>query len=110
MANELGNLIRSKRRAKGWTQAQLAQQLGTTQVAVSDWETGRTVPSKLKAAADLLGITEDDIRSAIAARITDDPVQRELMATTKVSPDARDALLTLYREAVKAHRTKNDES
>lgn len=108
MANELGNLIRSQRRAKGFTQAQLAEQLDTTQVAVSDWETGKTVPSKLAELVDLLGITEDEWRSALAARLTDDPVRRELMATTRVSSDVRNALLTIYELGVQAHNQRNE--
>lgn len=39
-----GLFIAQLRRAKGWTQAQLAQQLGVTDKAVSRWETGRGFP------------------------------------------------------------------
>lgn len=35
---EIGNIIRSRRAARGLTQAQVAQALGVTATAVSKWE------------------------------------------------------------------------
>lgn len=39
-----GRLIREARRLRGLTQAELAQRLGTTQSAVSNWERDRDTP------------------------------------------------------------------
>lgn len=110
MGNELGDLIRRKRKAKGWTQTQLAQKLGTTQVAVSDWENGKTGSSKLAAAGRLLGITDEDLKLAMAGQLTDDSVVQALMATQRINAEVRDALLTLYKEAARAHQRQNDET
>lgn len=40
----IGAFISECRKAKGWTQSQLAEKLGITDKAVSKWETGITVP------------------------------------------------------------------
>ena len=59
-------VIRKVRRTCGMTQKQLAEALGVTQGAVSQWETGRGGPSAkmLKPLADVLGVTVDDLLEA----------------------------------------------
>ena len=42
--NRIGVFILERRRAKGLTQAQLAERLGITDRAVSKWETGKSLP------------------------------------------------------------------
>lgn len=41
---QTGRFIAELRKEKGWTQAQLAQQLGVTDKAISRWETGKGLP------------------------------------------------------------------
>ncbi len=41
---KIGAFISERRKAKGWTQSQLAEKLGITDKAVSKWETGRSMP------------------------------------------------------------------
>ncbi len=41
---KIGAFISERRRAKGWTQRQLAEKLEITDKAVSKWETGRSMP------------------------------------------------------------------
>ena len=41
---KIGAFISERRKAKGWTQNQLAEKLGITDKAVSKWETGRSMP------------------------------------------------------------------
>ncbi|MDE7325888.1 MAG: ATP-binding cassette domain-containing protein [Lachnospiraceae bacterium] len=41
---KIGAFISERRRAKGWTQSQLAEKLGITDKAISKWETGRSMP------------------------------------------------------------------
>lgn len=41
---KIGAFISKCRKAKGWTQNQLAEKLGITDKAVSKWETGRSMP------------------------------------------------------------------
>lgn len=40
----VGDMIRKYRKAKGYSQEQLARKLGITQGAVSQWESGKTMP------------------------------------------------------------------
>ncbi len=41
---KIGAFISERRKAKGWTQSQLAEKLGITDKAISKWETGRSMP------------------------------------------------------------------
>lgn len=43
--NNYAEIVRTKRLAMGWTQAELAQRLGMTNVTISRWEKGRVEPS-----------------------------------------------------------------
>ncbi|MBR4687066.1 MAG: helix-turn-helix transcriptional regulator [Bacteroidales bacterium] len=51
--------IAEAREARGWTQDQLAQAIGTTQQTVQRWESGQVDPqvSKIEAISKVLGIT-----------------------------------------------------
>ena len=55
--SKIGAFIAEKRKAKKLTQAQLAEQLGITDRAVSKWETGKSLPdaSLMLPLAALLG-------------------------------------------------------
>lgn len=63
-----GNL-RQQRKARGWTQAQLAQRLGVTASTVAMWETGKRVPpaGKGRVLAEMLGTTLDGLLGEAAA-------------------------------------------
>ncbi len=60
---KIGGFISECRRAKGWTQNQLAERLGITDKAVSKWETGRSMPdlSLFTPLCELLGITLNEL-------------------------------------------------
>lgn len=51
--------IRQARKARNWTQEQLAQAIGTTQQTINRWESGQTEPkvSDLQKISNALGIT-----------------------------------------------------
>ena len=55
--------IKELRKSKGYSQTQLAQKLRISQGAVSQWETGETVPSagQLVSIADIFGISLDEL-------------------------------------------------
>lgn len=59
----IGERIKKARKDKGWTQAQLAAEAGTTSISISFYETGRMFPSVLNliSIADALGVTLDDL-------------------------------------------------
>jgi len=60
---KIGKFIAVCRREKGFTQEQLAAQLGITGKAVSKWETGRGLPdpSEYSSLCEILGITADEL-------------------------------------------------
>ena len=51
--------IKQARKARNWTQDQLAQTIGTTQQTINRWESGQTEPkvSDLRKISNALGIT-----------------------------------------------------
>ena len=65
----LGKRIMALRKAKGWTQEQLAAQLGISAQAVSKWENDVSCPdiSTLPALAALLGVRVDTLLGVPAA-------------------------------------------
>jgi transcriptional regulator with XRE-family HTH domain len=55
--------IRQARERRGWTQLQVAIQLGLTPVTIYNWERGRSEPrvSQFRLLARLLGVSMDDL-------------------------------------------------
>ena len=64
-AEATGRFIAQLRKQKGYTQRELAQQLGVTDKAVSRWETGKGLPdtSLLKPLGDILGVSVGELLS-----------------------------------------------
>ena len=62
-ATKIGRFIEAERRAKGWTQRQLADKLQLTDKAISRWETGKGLPdvSLLLPLANVLDITVGEL-------------------------------------------------
>ncbi len=60
---KIGKFIAERRKAKGFTQATLAEKLGITDRAVSKWETGRAMPdsSIMLELCDLLSISVNEL-------------------------------------------------
>jgi transcriptional regulator with XRE-family HTH domain len=69
--------IEELRRARGWTQLQLANKLGVTPVTVYNWERGRYEPkaSQLRALAREFGVSMDEIDFEVRTRGQEAPVQ-----------------------------------
>ena len=65
----IGNVIRTKRRAKDMTQEDIAELLGVSVSAVSLWESGKTMPdiSLVPAICSLLEISADELFGIDAA-------------------------------------------
>ncbi len=60
---KIGNFIAEMRKAKKWTQKDLAEKLYVTDRAVSNWECGKRIPevSIMPALCKFLGITVSDL-------------------------------------------------
>ena len=73
MYEALGSILRSAREGKGLEQAEVARELGVGQQAVSTWERGRSRPRRkaLRAVAELLGLTENELVAAGAYATAD---------------------------------------
>ena len=57
----MGEKILNLRKARGWSQEELAEQIGVTRQAVSRWESGAAKPDadKIIAVCDLFGVSAD---------------------------------------------------
>ncbi len=62
---KIGKFIAKRRKAKGFTQMQLAEKLGITDRAVSKWETGKAMPDTavMLQLCDVLGINVNELLS-----------------------------------------------
>jgi len=62
---KIGNFIAEKRKAKKLTQVELAEKLGVTDRAISNWENGKNMPdlSLFKPLCDILEITINELIS-----------------------------------------------
>lgn len=75
--NDFGNFLYTLRKAKGYTQAELADKLGVTNKAVSKWETGEAFPetAQLLPLADIFGVTTDELLRGRSAQSAAAPVK-----------------------------------
>lgn len=96
----LSKRLLDMRKAKGYSQAQVAMKLGISQGAVSQWEHGVTVPAaeQLLSLADIYGITVDEILGRSAPEQNDSDDVWELRERLRRDPNFR----TLFDVASKA--------
>ena len=66
----LADKIISLRKKEGWSQEELAEQLGVSRQAVSKWESARSVPDmdKLLTMSRIFGVTTDYLLKMKAVR------------------------------------------
>lgn len=90
------------RKAKGWSQEQLGEQIGVTRQTVSKWELGDTTPEmdKLIALADLFGVSLDELAGREAAQSDEQP-QTPPVTEETIRKVVREAYHYEYRS--KAH-------
>jgi transcriptional regulator with XRE-family HTH domain len=62
---KIGAFIANLRKEKGWTQKEMASQLGVSDKAISKWETGKSLPDMgiLIPVSELFGVTVDELLS-----------------------------------------------
>jgi transcriptional regulator with XRE-family HTH domain len=102
-----GELLRSRREARGMEQAELARVLDVTQQTVSKWETGVTVPrpSRVSALARALGLDAGLLHAAAAddedaaAGPGTDARRRAAPAGIRLERLTQDELVTLLEAA-----------
>ena len=108
----IGSFISALRRAKGWTQRDLAEQLNVSDKAVSRWERDESAPdlSLLPLIADLFEITVDELlrgqrRFPAPELPTADDTQEDNAARTDPGAQKRQRLLLENRR--RRHKTFN---
>lgn len=104
VTNNLGERIRERRKAKGWTLAQVSQASGVSTSYLGRVEGGQRFPSGhiLKRLAEPLGFTEDELLK-LALRIlgdepTDDSDGRIEVFKRQIKAEIADALVVLYKK------------
>jgi transcriptional regulator with XRE-family HTH domain len=82
------------------TQQQLATRVGVHQTRVSHWERGSRVPNpeQLQALATMFDV---NLETLMAEFFVENDVERALISDVLLRADDRQALLTLYRTAVR---------
>lgn len=81
----MGEKILNMRKARGWSQEELAERIGVTRQAVSRWESGAAKPDadKIIAVCDLFGVSADYLlRENYAGEQADCPEPRSEAAPT----------------------------
>ncbi len=81
MKKSLGVLITEHRKEKGMTQAQLAEQMGVTDKAVSKWERDLSCPdiSSVPKLAEILGVTVDQLMNG---ETSSSPINKKVQEIT----------------------------
>jgi transcriptional regulator with XRE-family HTH domain len=100
---EIGVRIAAARRARGWTQGELAMQVGVSRSAVAQWETGRAgqVTTNLARIAAALDVGVEHLMSGADARSPAQAVNAEETAMLRLfracGADDRQILLRTAR-------------
>lgn len=94
----LGQNIASARRNRGWTQYELAEQVGIESVTVSRLETGASLPSIVRLAdiADVLGVSLADLVGGVSPR-SQDQAEEVMECLAQVSEDDRYFLVDIFK-------------
>lgn len=110
----LGQKIREIRKAKGWTQKELAERLGMTTAQISRWEHDHVTP-RVKNLQDLAGvfeISEDDFQDLRPAppiqMFNEDPELLEIVTQLNtLSGDQRKAVKMVIQSMVTCRRLQD---
>ena len=96
---KIGKFIAQRRKDRGLTQVQLAEQLGITDRAVSKWENGKALPdaSLMLPLCQILGISVTDLLSGevIALENTNQELENKLLELVKEKEESDRRLLQI---------------
>ena len=95
----LGRNIAHERRAKGWTQQELAEKVGIESVTLSRIETGTSLPSieRLAAIADALEVAVASLVGGVSHHASDQA--HEIASSMKMlAPDDRRLLMDMFKQ------------
>lgn len=102
--------IAEAREVRGWTQAKLAESLGTTQQTVQRWESGQTDPkiSQIKKISETLGITLSFILGMDGYEQLDDTEQEMVGIIRSLSPEGKKQLMVYARGCASTYPKNNE--
>lgn len=101
---DIGSTIKRFRRERNMTQEKLAEYLGITSRAVSQWETGRTAPdlSVIPALCHIFGVSSDELLGIQTEKVTEDIQNCLEVARTKANQgDFENSLIILKKALMK---------
>lgn len=100
LARQMGSAIRAKRKAKGWTQAQLAEAVSVEKETISRFETGAISPTlgRLLRLSEVLGCSVGDLFRAPSAKV--DAQASTIAALIHTLPESRRELVVQLVENV----------
>ena len=84
----MGEKILSMRKARGWSQEELAERIGVTRQAVSRWESGAAKPDadKIIAVCDLFGVSADYLLRDTGGGMSELKPENELQKAIRTMP------------------------
>ena len=84
----LGEKILNLRKARGWSQEELAERIGVTRQAVSRWESGAAKPDadKIIAVCDLFGVSADYLLRDMGGDMPELKPENELQKAIRTMP------------------------
>lgn len=108
MKNSLAFKIKTMRKAKGLTQEQLAEAIGSTRATIAGYETGRRNPRlpELQKIAEYFGVGLDYFGVATSDEIFDLLARaKDVFASDVISKDEKE---DLYKELMRLYLMLND--
>lgn len=108
MNNSIAFKIKTLRKAKGLTQEQLSEAIGTTRATIAGYETGRRNPRlpDLQKIAEFFGVGLDYFGVATSDEIFDILARaKDVFASEAISKDEKEKL---YRELMRLYLQLND--
>lgn len=89
----LGGKVRQLREEHGWTQVELANQLGVTGAAIGMWENGRREPDSemLRRIAAVFSVTVDDLLGGTPHKSAESELPANVQAILRASKQLTDA-------------------
>lgn len=99
----LAEKITELRKKNGWSQEELADQLGVSRQAVSKWESTSTIPDldRIVAMSRLFGVSTDYLLKDELAEEAPSPVEERTESLRRVSLEEASAYLQIVRENAK---------
>lgn len=108
----IGKKIAALRKSRGLTQTKFADAIHVTQGAVSQWETGRTIPDiqQMYILADFFGISVDELSGHVPAESAPQPLPKKpdtiAEYLSQLNPENRAFIVEMARKLLASQEKK----